>query len=320
MESLSTVTLWTLLLFGLFTGILGAAAAIVWQRRTKRPQATDDGTHREETHSEETQRHEAQRYFLLNETGNVLISTSLSPEGRLPDATLELFSEALAHLACVFYAVSRTTDPDTNEPFSLYNYGALKRALEWEAAFIRVSTGEPPPATKVARTIRPLTFGLQAEKRVDVGTEKRNQKKWLEERVKDSRSMLGMAESPADVNKLRTIHSQLRAEAKRIETRTFKAMQQDMGFTQLLQASPPTYSEHMEVGFITLYCECLMGVSLVSVKLAHTHYESYLASEPLSMEQDTYLFVSPSQLRKAAADVSGLPRMDIGNAGEHMPV
>lgn len=314
------MTLWTFLLFCFFAGILGATATIVWHRRTKKPQATGKETPGERTQGEETQRHEAQRYFLLNETGNVLTSTSLSPEGRLPDSTLELFSEALAHLACVFYAVSRTRNPDTDEPFSLYNYGALKRALEWEPTFIRVSTSEPPPASKLARASRPLTFGLQTEKRVDVGTEKQYQKKWLEERVNDSRSMLGMAESPAEANKLRTIHSQLRAEAKRIETRTFKAMQQEMKFTQLLQASPPTYSEHMEVGFITLYCECLMGVSLVSVKLAHTHYASYLAAEPLSMEQDTYLFVSPSQLRKAATDVSGLPRMDIGNAGEPMPV
>jgi hypothetical protein len=55
-----------------------------------------------------------------------------------------------------------------------------------------------------------------------------------------------------------------------------------------------------------------MGISLVSVKLAHSHWQAYLRSESLTMEQDTYLFVSPSQLKKVSGDINNLPRVNMG--------
>jgi len=39
--------------------------------------------------------------------------------------------------------------------------------------------------------------------------------------------------------------------------------------------SPGSPEDEMEVEQIMLYCECLMGISLVSVKLAHTQYQKH---------------------------------------------
>lgn len=279
-------------------GLLGVIAGVVWQRRRKEPVPKN----------EESQRQEARRYFLLNETGNVLISTSLSPDGRLPDATLEMFSEANAHLAALFYAVSGTRDPVTGKPFSLYNYRILRRALDWDPVFIRVSTSEPSADGKDRRLTRVRALGPELKHLFAARGEQADDGQWLDARVNDSRSRLGIDESPVNVNKLRAVHTQLHAEAMRIATSVDTSVQESSG---LLKAAPSASPEHMEVGFITLYCECLMGVSLVSVKLSHAHYDSYLSNEAQAMEEDTYLFVSPSQLKEVTNAVSSLPRMQL---------
>ena len=47
----------------------------------------------------------------------------------------------------------------------------------------------------------------------------------------------------------------------------------------------------------------------------HAYYEDYLYSESLEkMEYDTYLFVSPSQLRKTMSELNSLPRVHIDAA------
>ncbi len=268
----------------------------------------------------ESPRQEARRYFLLNETGNVLIATSLSPSGSLPDVTLAQFTEALAHLSAVFFAIAGSKDPATGEPFSLYNYSVLKRALELHPVFIRVSADSPPKVRRPFRTIHPLMFGLMADSTKAPEAEREEMKNWLDERVKCSRDALGMHADPDNEKKLGAIHAQMRAEAQRMGSRKFRTMRFSAMSSTLLDpektlgAQPlPDEDEtpdEVEVGHITLYCECLMGVSLVSLKLAHAHYADYLDSGALEMEQDTYLFVSPAQLKKTLHDINNLPRVE----------
>jgi len=303
--------------------LLGAAGVKVWTRREKNsPELPGDGAAQERA---ETTKQEAQRFFLLNETGNVLISTSLSPSGRLPEATLELFSEALAHLAAVFFAVAGTNDPSTGKPFSLYNYWALKRAMERHPAFIRVSSEntEKPALVQVSGSPTfslPLSFSETKDKAPEA--ERLDSKRWLEERVKQSQDVLGMDNNPAHVVKLRAIHSQLRAEAERLgASRSLQRAKFAAEGVEALQLQALGEGEDnavdrarsdldkMEVGHIMLYCECLMGVSIVTVKLAHARIDDYLRSD--SMEQDAYLFVSSSQLKQTMSDVSNLPQMNI---------
>lgn len=272
-------------------------AAILWRRR-KPPTA-----------SAEPSKHEAQRYFLLNETGNVLISTSLSPSGRLPDATLDLFSEALAHLATVFYAVAGAKDPSTGEPFSLYNYGALKRVLDAHPVFIRMSSDQPRSPLSDVRGSPLLLLASQPQESADLPP--KESPTWLEDRVKLSRDAMGIDDSRQNLLKLRAIHTHMRAEAKRLEA-TRPMLVGAVGLTEEPRPIPWPRPDEVEVGFVTLYCECLMGVSLVSVRLAHSHWRAYLSSAATTMDQDTYLFVSPSQLKKASADINNLPRVNIG--------
>ncbi len=320
--NLSIEMLGILLLVSCVGALLGAGVVLAWSRRKEnKPESPADRSPGEQA---EPAKQEAQRYFLMNETGNVLISTSLSPTGSLPEATIQLFSEALAHLAAVFYAVAGTNDPVTEKPFSLYNYWALKRALERHPAFIRVSTentDKPAPARSSDFQSQSEVQAFSAVEGEPQETEELDYQGWLEERVKQSRNALKMDESPANVVKLQTIHSQLRAEAQRLEAKMSKLKFTAEGVESFAvppqfdsaaaEAEGPVWSDldKMEIGHITLYCECLMGVSMVTVKLAHARYDHYLKSD--SMEEDIYLFVSSSQLKQTMSDVNSLPRLKV---------
>lgn len=300
-----------LLLAGIGAGIAGAGVLWLLQHLHRQPPAPAP----EEPVSP---RQEAQRYFLLNETGNVLIATSLSPSGRLPDATLALFSEALSHLSAVFFSIAGSRDPNTGEAFSLYDYAVLKKALELHPVFIRVSTEAsappPPPVFKHG----PMLMGVQPDLAASSAAATAaappppEPKEWLEQRVKTSRDTLGMTDDQDNIARLRMVHAQMRAEAEKMGTRRSRPLQADTGSFKVMGASPlPDLDltvDEMEIGHITLYCECLMGASLVSLKLAHAHCENYLQSGTSSMSQDTYLFVSPSQLRQTISELNNLPR------------
>jgi hypothetical protein len=293
--------------------LLGAACVLAWRLwRDRRPVPATPGVHPAQDTST---RHEAQRYFLMNETGNVLIATSLSPTGSLPDNTVALFSQALAHLSTLFFAIVGSKDPATGESLSLYDYAVLKRALALHPVFIRVASEQPARHSTRSRAAQPMLYGLQAGHAESPQVTQQTQREWLDERVARTRSALGLGDGAENLGKLRSVHSQMRAEAERMRSRQFRTVR--MGATvDLLKPSAegaapewqPGPADDMEVGHITLYCECLMGVSLVSVKLAHAHYHEYLSSASLDMEHDTYLFVAPAQLRSTLDEVNKLPR------------
>lgn len=314
MADIVSIEMLGVLLFVAVVGVmLGAVVTLVGRRRAaKRPEQPQVPS----TGNDDSPRQEAQRYFLMNETGNVLISTSLSPTGQLPEATLTQFSEALAHLSAIFFAVAGTRDPDTGQPFSLYNYAVIKKALELHPVFIRMSSEKPKVSLNRFRAGSPMLYQLMGAQKKSPEVAREEKKKWFEQRVSYSRQALGMNDSPENLQRLRTIHAQMRAEAKRLGRQHQLMGMGAPGLVRLMQA-PLTQDQaevpdDMEIGHITLYCECLMGVSLVSVKLVHAYYEDYLYSDSLEkMEYDTYLFVSPSQLRKTMNDVNNLPRVQM---------
>lgn len=323
-----------LLLAALVGGLLGAAGLAAW-RHGQRPappeppppapaDAAEPGPAVPPPPPPPSPRQEGRRTFLLNETGNVLISSSLPADTQLPDATLALFTQALAHLSTLFFAIAGTKDA-SGEACSLYNYAVLRRAMSLHPVFIPVATARPEPRAPGPR--RHITTLLALGE-----TPPHSRAQWLDGRVDRSRQVLGLQPGDEGTDKLRGIHAQMRAEAERLSRQQldrrrregaglslWKApmqlpMQQhgqpaDQPSDQPSDADPAAEapSDELEVGHVTLVCECLMGVSLVSVKLAHAHYHDYLGSDASDMAEDTYLFVSPSQLRSTLGDVRNLP-------------
>jgi hypothetical protein len=307
---MSIGTIGTLLLACLAGAILGALAITAWHARKSKPAAPPEK-------KEEAPRREMQHYFLVNETGNVLISTTLSPSAQLPDATLAQFSEALAHLSAMFFAIAGARDTETNEPFSLYNYDVLKRALALHPVFIRVSEKEPVSISEESREPGPMLFTMQAGKAKSPASAQPDSKEWMDERVQRTRDALGMTkdEIPENADKLRAIHAQMRTEAMRLRSKQTKPENLLFKSVGVLPTSPPADfaapRDRAEVAHIVLYCEYLMGASLVSLKLIHATCEDYLDSRSGHMEEDTYLFVSPSQLKKTLSDIESIPRVSM---------
>lgn len=167
-----------------------------------------------------------------------------------------------------------------------------------------------------------MSHVVSAEKDKSPESERQEYKGWLEERVKQSRDAKGMDDSPGNNVKLRAVHSQLRTEAERLGASRLETSKPVAASVKSFQAPQPSGSaegrtegtlqsdlDKIRIGHITLYCECLMGVSIVTVKLAHARFDHYLKSN--SMQEDAYLFVSTSQIKKTMDDVNSLPRMNI---------
>lgn len=310
MDLLSTGALVAILIAVLAGAVAGAVAVMVRQRQLATKNQPDAPN--------ASPRQEIPRYYLFNETSNVLIASSLSPSGALPEPTLAMFSEALAHFSAMFFAIAGTKDPTTGEPFSLYNYGVLKKALALHPVFIRVSTGQSTETASDVRRPQPILYSVQAPTSASPEQSAKNGIAGVEAHVKRSQSSLGLGETPEIADKLRTMHTQMFAEAERLKAKARVAPL--LGLVSLdrskaLFGAEAGDGDKAQVGHITLYCECLMGISLVSVKLAHAHFQDYLNSEACDMETDIYLFVSPSRLRATLNDLNNLPHESIDLGG-----
>jgi len=270
-----------------------------------------------EAEGEKAEDRGVRRVSLWNETGNILISTTLDPSSPMPEGTQSLFSEALAHLAAVFFAIAGSRDERGNR-FSLYNYAVLKRALALHPVFIPVA--ENPKLSRRSGRADGALFLMGStvnERKKNASTPK--PEAWLEQSVRNSRDSFDMDDSFENDKRLRAIHWQLRAEAQRLRgseadgpksgKRAADAMAARAVFRLGTKAKGKAGKggDEMEVGQIILYCECLMGVSIVSLRLMHAHYREYL--EKSELEQDTYLFVSPSRLKATIDAIDGLPSM-----------
>jgi len=296
---------WPAVLLACVAGALVGAGAVASWRRGGRYRAEP----KEEPAPREATAHaEAQRFHLLNETGNVLISVSPSPAGPLPDGTLALFSEALCHLSAVFFAIAGARDK-AGRPFSLYNYGVLKRALELHPVFIRVSSSKSTTPDLRDPGRGPILYGVKAVAEPSSALEV--SREWLDARARRSRRVLGVHDSSEA--KLRNIHLQMWNEASQIHQARHGKTARPSGALGERGSNPePTVTEEeadsLEVGHVTMYCECLLGVSLVSVKLFHAHHHHYRNSDSSEMAEDTYLYVSPSHLRTTLHELRQIPQ------------
>lgn len=289
---------WPAVLLACVAGALVGAGAVAGWRRGRWHRAVPK---EEPAPREATTPAEAQRFHLMNETGNVLISVSPSPSGRLPDSVLALFSEALCHLSAVLFAIAGARDK-ADKPFSLYNYGVLKRALELHPVFMRVSSSKSatPDLRDLGRGLVP--YGVKAMGEPPPALEA--SREWLDARARRSRRVLGVHDSSEA--KLRHIHLQMWNEASRIhEARHVKTGEHGR---QREAAATEEEADSLEVGHITMYCECLLGVPLVSLKLFHAHHHDYRHSDSSAMAEDTYLYVSPSHLRATLHELRQIPQ------------
>lgn len=84
---------------------------------------------------------ELTKYYTFNETGNIMLATTVSESAEIQDSVRKVFAEVSVFFAAMTKAISTTEIPNspTHAHYSLYNYDALERVISGSGCFIRVT-------------------------------------------------------------------------------------------------------------------------------------------------------------------------------------
>lgn len=82
---------------------------------------------------------EATKSYVFNETGNIMLATiDCAPES-IEHTARDIFSEVAVFFAAMTKAISTTINPRTKKPYSIYNYTAINQIISGSGLFIPVS-------------------------------------------------------------------------------------------------------------------------------------------------------------------------------------
>jgi hypothetical protein len=86
---------------------------------------------------------ELKKFFTFNETGNIMMATTLEQSNEIQESVRKVFAEVSVFFAAMTKAMAETDDPDAPKEkprkYSLYNYNALKAVIEKSGFFIHVT-------------------------------------------------------------------------------------------------------------------------------------------------------------------------------------
>ena len=94
---------------------------------------------------------ELTKYFTFNETGNILLATTVGASAEVEDSVRKVFAEVSVFFAAMTKAITSTPVPGAKDPkatYSLYNYQALERVIDGSGCFIHVTEQDVSHTTK----------------------------------------------------------------------------------------------------------------------------------------------------------------------------
>ena len=94
---------------------------------------------------------ELTKYFTFNETGNILLATTVGASAEVDESVKKVFGEVSVFFAAMTKAITSTPNPDAKSPpanYSLYNYFALERVIDASGCFIDVTEQDVTHTTK----------------------------------------------------------------------------------------------------------------------------------------------------------------------------
>lgn len=85
---------------------------------------------------------EATKYYAFNETGNIMMSSTSNSTEVIQQSVRDVFNEVSVFFAAMTKAISTTINPATKEPYSIYDYNAIKRVIDSSGLFVQVTEEE----------------------------------------------------------------------------------------------------------------------------------------------------------------------------------
>ena len=81
---------------------------------------------------------QAKKYYIFNETGNIMMASTEDESGDLDQSARDIFAEVSVFFAAMTRAITTTENPATGEPYSIYNYTALRKIIAGSGLFVHV--------------------------------------------------------------------------------------------------------------------------------------------------------------------------------------
>jgi len=82
---------------------------------------------------------EATKYYVFNQTGNIMMSSTLDANTPMSMEVQKVFAEVSVFFAGMSRAMTTTMNPATGKPYSLYNYAALESVIKGSGLFVHVT-------------------------------------------------------------------------------------------------------------------------------------------------------------------------------------
>ncbi|MEO1049299.1 MAG: hypothetical protein AAFX87_01645 [Bacteroidota bacterium] len=215
---------------------------------------------------------EATKYYIFNETGNIMLASTIDSSQPLSQEVQSVFSEVSVFYAGMSRAITTTINPNTGQPYSLYNYHALQRIISGSGLFVHVTEEDVSYST--------TSVGMEFSKQL------------LE-------SLLGLATGAGALSFASAMISSMGDEGLRIagsKTSSESKVANIVFVCEYLLGMPI-------VSAIVVYADCKKNEQQLQLgpcfKEQSTHTE-------WKLHKDTYIFVTPTFIKQYAGDLDSI--------------
>lgn len=217
---------------------------------------------------------ELTKYYTFNETGNIMLATTVGASAVIEESVRKVFDEVSVFFAAMSKAISTSVNPDspTKEHYSLYNYQALERVISGSGCFIRVTEQDVTHTTS--------SWGANLSKELIQG-------------------LLGLATGTGALSFASAMISSIGQEGLKISSAK-EGSNSKVGnivfVCEYLMGMP-------SISAIVVYMDAAAHkTELQAGPCVHAHSETFT----FNMHKDTYMFVTPTFIREYAGDLSSI--------------
>jgi hypothetical protein len=215
---------------------------------------------------------EATKYYVFNQTGNIMMSSTIDTNTEMSKEVQKIFSEVSVFFAGMSRAMSTTMNPKTGKPFSLYNYAALESVIKGSGLFVHV--------TEEDVTHTSSSFGVDFSKEL-------------------LQALLGLATGAGEMAFASAMISSIGKEGLNISASGShdESKVGNIVFVCEYLLGMPSISAIVVYADMTKNQEAFQAGPCI--KGGHTHTE-------LNMHKDTYMFVTPTFIHEYAGDLDSI--------------
>lgn len=213
---------------------------------------------------------EATKYYIFNETGNIMLASTVDTNKEIEKSVQEVFAEVAVFFAAMTRAISTTVNPaDPPNLYSLYNYTALSNVIDGSGLFVHV--------TEEDVTYKSSSVGVDFSKGL-------------------IEALLGLATGAGEMSFASAMLASMGNEAVSIQGQT--------SHTDSKVANIVFICEYLlgmpMVSAIVVYADVTQNT--LSIKIGPCFSETSKSTTWI-LHKDTYMFVTPKFIKKYASDL-----------------